>query len=82
MTSKGLQKKWRALDRKDRRLLRRFLPKEIVKLVRGELNSFADVEDDAEAAIKVKAVNWPAILEFIQALQPIIEDLIAMSEAE
>jgi hypothetical protein len=82
VNEKKLAKQWRSLDARDRRACRRWMLGAVKRLLQGEFADWYEVLDDATAKLKPKAIDWPAILAFIQGLQPIIEAMIAMCEEQ
>jgi hypothetical protein len=70
--------KFAALAKKDKRAVRRFLLKSAAKLLRGKYASIGEWRGDAETALKPKAIDWAGIAAFLEAIQPLIESMIAM----
>lgn len=76
---KAVKKVFVPLGKKDRRLARRIVLRAVKNCLNGTYADADEALDDLEAfASKVGAVDWDAVLRFIQGLQPIIEELIAM----
>src|SRR5574343_328329 len=71
---------FRKLENPDRRHMRLFLTHAIVAVFHGEYESGDDFMQDAIRRLQPKAVDWNALLAFIQALVPIIEQMIAQCQ--
>jgi len=78
--AKKIAKLFKPLKPRDRVLGRRIVMRMVKNCLSGDFKSAGQVTNDLINYANPKAVDWNAILAFIQGLQPIIESLMAMCQ--